>query len=414
MKRIEPFAFVRDLATRWDLVALVIVLGLLVALGEASRGLFEPLAKLKATPISLDPWQLPFYAARTTLRMFAALGVSLVFTFTYATWAAKSPRAGKLLVPILDILQSVPILSFISITVVFFMSLAPGRVVGAEFAAIFAVFTSQAWNMAFSFYQSLRTVPQELREAARSFHLSGWMTFWQVEVPFSLPGLIWNTMMSMSGGWFFVVASEALTVGHTSLALPGIGSYIAVAIEQKNMAAIGWAVAAMLVVIILYDQLLFRPLVAWADRLKFEQDATGRPPSSWALTVMQRSRLLSLITDGFFAAVRWSSSKLPIAKPRTTRAGPAPDNTLRDRLFLTLVVAIVALGLWHIAADLIANTTVAEALKVCGLSLITMVRVFVFIALASVIWVPIGVWVGLRPRGVAFVQSAAQFMAGFP
>ena len=159
MKRTEPFAFVRDLATRWDAVALVIVLGLLVALGEASRGLFEPLAKLKATPISLDPWQLPFYAARTTLRMFAALGVSLVFTFTYATWAAKSPRAGKLLVPILDILQSVPILSFISITVVFFMSLAPGRVVGAEFAAIFAIFTSQAWNMAFSFYQSLRTVP---------------------------------------------------------------------------------------------------------------------------------------------------------------------------------------------------------------------------------------------------------------
>jgi NitT/TauT family transport system permease protein len=414
MRRIEPFAFVRDLATRWDAVALVIVLGLLVALGEASRGLLEPLAKLKATPISLDPSQLPFYAARSTLRMFAALGVSLIFTFTYATWAAKSPRAGKLLVPILDILQSVPILSFISITVVFFMSLAPGRVVGAEFAAIFAVFTSQAWNMAFSFYQSLRTVPQELREAARSFHLSGWMTFWQVEVPFSLPGLIWNTMMSMSGGWFFVVASEALTVGHTSLALPGIGSYIAVAIEQKNLVAIGWAIAAMLVVIVLYDQLLFRPLVAWADRLKFEQDSTGRPPSSWALTVMQRSRLLSLITDGFFTAVRWSSSKLPMVKPRSTRAGAATDNALRDRLFLILIVAIVALGLWHIVADLIGNTTVSEALGVCGLSLITMVRVFVFIAIASLIWVPIGVWVGLRPNVVAYVQPVAQFMAAFP
>jgi NitT/TauT family transport system permease protein len=412
MKRIEPFAFVRDLATRWDAVALVIVLGLLVALGEASRGLLEPLAKLKATPISLDPWQLPFYAARTTLRMFAALGVSLLFTFTYATWAAKSARAAKLLVPILDILQSVPILSFISITVVFFMSLAPGRVVGAEFAAIFAIFTSQAWNMAFSFYQSLRTVPVELREAARSFHLSGWMTFWQVEVPFSLPGLIWNTMMSMSGGWFFVVASEALTVGHTSLALPGIGSYIAVAIEQKNMAAIGWAVAAMLVVILLYDQLLFRPLVAWADRLKFEQDATGRAPSSWALTVMQRSRLLSLITDGFFAAVRWSSSKLPVAKSGARRSAHA--DTRRDRLFLGLVILVVAVGLWHIAANLIASTTLADALKVTGLALITMVRVFVFIAIASLIWVPVGVWVGLRPRVVSYVQPVAQFMAAFP
>jgi NitT/TauT family transport system permease protein len=414
MKRIEPFAFVRDLATRWDVVALVIVLGLVVALGEASRGLLEPLAKLKATPISLDPRQLPFYAARSTLRMFAALAVSLLFTFTYATWAAKSPRAGKLLVPILDILQSVPILSFISITVVFFMSLAPGRVLGAEFAAIFAVFTSQAWNMAFSFYQSLRTVPQELREAARSFHLTGWMTFWQVEVPFSLPGLIWNTMMSMSGGWFFVVASEALTVGHTSLALPGIGSYIAVAIEQRNLHAIGWAITAMLVVIILYDQLLFRPLVAWADRLKFEQDATGRPPQSWALTVMQRSRLLSVITDGFFGAVRWSSAKLPVPEPRRGRGSAAADNTRRDRLFMLLIVAVVVLGLWHIAANLIANTTMKETLQVCGLSLITMVRVFVFIAIASVIWVPIGVWVGLRPRVMAFVQPAAQFMAAFP
>jgi len=413
-KRTEPFAFVRDLATRWDAVALIIVLGLLVALGEASRGLLEPLAKLKATPISLDPWQLPFYAARSTLRMFAALGVSLVFTFTYATWAAKSPRAGKLLVPILDILQSVPILSFMTITVVFFMSLAPGRVVGAEFAAIFLVFTSQAWNMAFSFYQSLRTVPLELREAARSFHLTPWMTFWQVEVPFSLPGLIWNTMMSMSGGWFFVVASEALTVGHTTLALPGIGTYIAAAIEQRNLVAIGWAIVAMLVVIILYDQLLFRPLVAWADRLKFEQDATGRPPSSWALTVMQRSRLLSLITDGFFALVRWSSSKLPLAQPRKGSGAVAADNSRRDRLFMVLIVAVVVLGLWHIAANLIANTTVQEALQVCGLSLITMVRVFVFIGIASLIWVPIGVWVGLRPQVVAVVQPVAQFMAAFP
>ena len=155
-----------------------------------------------------------------------------LFTLTYATWAAKSERAGKLLMPILDILQSVPILGFISITVVFFMSLAPGRVLGAEFAAIFAIFTSQAWNMAFSFYQSLRTVPDELREAAESFQLSPWMRFWQLDVPFAMPALIWNMMMSMSGGWFFVVASEAISVGHTTVALPGVGSYIALAIEQ--------------------------------------------------------------------------------------------------------------------------------------------------------------------------------------
>jgi NitT/TauT family transport system permease protein len=188
--RSEPFAFVRDLATRWDLIAIVVVIGLLTFFAEASRGLFEPLAKLSAAPLSLDPVNLPFYAARTTLRMFAALALSLVFTFTYATWAAKSARAEKLLVPILDILQSVPILGFISITVVFFMSLVPGRVLGAEFAAIFAIFTSQAWNMAFSFYQSLRTVPHELEECAASFRLSAWMRFWRLEVPFAMPALL--------------------------------------------------------------------------------------------------------------------------------------------------------------------------------------------------------------------------------
>jgi len=263
MKRFEPFVFLRDIVSRWDVLAFIVVIGLVVFLGETSRGLFAPLTALETTPMSLNPAYLPEYAARTTFRMFAALALSLLFTLTYATWAAKSERAGKLLVPILDILQSVPILGFISITVVFFMSLAPGRVLGAEFAAIFAIFTSQAWNMAFSFYQSLRTIPIELSEAAESFRLSPWMRFWQLEVPFGMPALIWNMMMSMSGGWFFVVASESISVGHTTVALPGVGSYIALAIEQKNLTAIGWAIATMLIVILLYDQLLFRPLVAW-------------------------------------------------------------------------------------------------------------------------------------------------------
>src|ERR1039457_6626072 len=216
MLRFKPFGFLRDLASRWDLVAFVVVIGLIAFVGEAARGLFVPPAQLDAVPLSLAPRHLPEYAARTTLRMLIALVVSLVFTLTYATWAAKSERAGKLLVPILDILQSVPILGFISITVVFFMSLAPGRVLGAEFAAIFAIFTSQAWNMAFSFYQSLRTIPVELVEASRTFRLSPWMNFWRVEAPFATPQLIWNMMMSMSGSWFFVVASEAISVGNTT------------------------------------------------------------------------------------------------------------------------------------------------------------------------------------------------------
>ncbi|MGB6352800.1 MAG: ABC transporter permease subunit, partial [Steroidobacteraceae bacterium] len=221
MNRFAPYVFLRELASRWDVLAFIVVIGLIAFLGETSRGLFAPLSQLEVVPLSLDPRHLPEYAARTTFRMLAGLFLSLVFTLTYATWAAKSERAGKLLVPILDILQSVPILGFISVTVVFFMSLAPGRVLGAEFAAIFAIFTSQAWNMAFSFYQSLRTIPIELMEAAESFRLSPWMRFWQLEVPFGMPALIWNMMMSMSGGWFFVTLSEAVTVGNTNFALPG-------------------------------------------------------------------------------------------------------------------------------------------------------------------------------------------------
>src|SRR6516162_171543 len=242
------------LFSRWDLLAVLLILGLLVFLGEASHNLFQPLAELQKQPPSLDPRNLPEYAARTTLRMLIAMVLSLIFTFTYATVAAKSRSAERLLVPLLDILQSVPILGFISVTVVFFMALAPGRVLGAEFASIFAIFTSQAWNMAFSFYQSLRTVPIELEEATRNFRLSAWMRFWRLDVPFAMPQLIWNMMMSMSGSWFFVVASEAISVGNTTVTLPGIGSYISLAIEHRDLAAVCWAIGTMLIVILIYDQ----------------------------------------------------------------------------------------------------------------------------------------------------------------
>jgi NitT/TauT family transport system permease protein len=414
MNRFELPGFLRDVVTRWDVLAFIVVIGLVVFLGETSRGLFAPLTQLQLSPISLDPWHLPEYAARTTFRMFAALALSLLFTLTYATWAAKSERAGKLLVPILDILQSVPILGFISITVVFFMSLAPGRVLGAEFAAIFAIFTSQAWNMAFSFYQSLRTIPIELGEAAESFRLSPWMRFWQLEVPFAMPALIWNMMMSMSGGWFFVVASESISVGHTTVALPGVGSYIALAIEQKNLVAIGWAIATMLIVILLYDQLIFRPLVAWVDRFRVEQEPGARVPDSWALTMMRRSRLIQAATLFFHSTVMLTSRAIKRRDDAPLRPESVRSKRSLDWLWVSLIVAALILGLWHIVLVLIKNTPLREALQVCGLAAITMLRVFVLIALASLIWVPIGVWVGMRPRATQIVQPIAQFMAAFP
>ena len=298
--------------TRWDVLAVLLILGLLVFFAEASRHLLQPLTELQSKPVSLDPANLPEYAARTTLRMLIAMVLSLLFTFTYATLAAKNKRAERLLVPLLDILQSVPILGFISITIVFFMALAPGRVLGAEFAAIFAIFTSQAWNMAFSFYQSLRTVPAELVEASRNFRLSPWMRFWRVDVPFATPQLIWNMMLSMSGSWFFVVASEAISVGNTTITLPGVGSYIALAIQHQDLVAVGYAILTMLIVILIYDQILFRPLVAWADRFRFEQEPGVLPPHSWMLTVLRRSRLVDRLIRPFASVwrrvllARWS------------------------------------------------------------------------------------------------------------
>src|SRR3954451_15704020 len=285
----------RFVPSRWDVLAALLVLGFIVVFADASELLREPLATLAHKHISLNPWRLPDYAMRTALRMLIAMLCSLLFTFSYATLAAKSARAGALLIPLLDILQSVPILGFISITVVFFLSLAPGRVFGAELAAIFAIFTSQAWNMAFSFYQSLRTVPKDLVEVSASFRFSGWQKFWFLEVPFAIPGLIWNMMMSVSGGWFFVVASEAITVGGQSIQLPGIGSYIAVAIEKQDLPAIYYAVLVMFIVIVLYDQLLFRPLLAWSRKFKIEELGAEEPERPWFLVMVQRARIFDLL-----------------------------------------------------------------------------------------------------------------------
>ncbi len=247
-----------------DLAATVLVLGVLILAGSGVRQMVAPLEVAHQIRISLSPTALPLYTLRTTIRMLAAIAASLAFTFIYATLAAKSRRAEMVLIPLLDVLQSVPVLGYLSFTVLFFVSAFPGNQLGPELAAIFAIFTSQAWNMAFSFYQSLRTVPRDLDEASRSLRFSAWQRFWRLEVPFAMPGLVWNTMMSMSAGWFFVVASEAITVDGLRIRLPGIGSYVAEAIREHDLAAVAWAIVAMSAAILVYDQLFFRPLVAWS------------------------------------------------------------------------------------------------------------------------------------------------------
>jgi NitT/TauT family transport system permease protein len=399
---------------RWDVVAFPLVFGLLLLAAKGAHETLAPLSALKEPVVSLDPVNLPEYALRTTLRMMAAMIASLLFTITYGTLAAKSRRAELLLVPLLDILQSVPVLGYISFTVVFFMSLFPGRVAGAEAAAIFAIFTSQAWNMTFSFYQSLRTVPRDLAEATHSFRFSAWQRFWRLEIPFAMPGLVWNMMMSMSGGWFFVVASEAITVGDRTITLPGIGAYLARATAERDLAAVAWVVLAMIAVIILYDQLMFRPLVAWADKFRFEQTAAQTAPSSWFLDLLQRSRLFRTLTSPGSVMLHWlARQRFAPLRGEVSRAR-AQGSTIVDLLWFIAVLAAAALAAWNITDFVAAGVGWGDVLEALKLGFFTLTRVVVLIVVASLIWVPIGVEVGLRPMLAEKIQPLAQFLAAFP
>jgi NitT/TauT family transport system permease protein len=406
----------KALPNQFDVIALVLILGTFAAAVSVGHDVTQKIDAPQATAISLDVWALPYYALRTTLRMFVAILASLLFTFTYATLAAKSRRAEKVLIPLLDVLQSVPILGFLSFTVTFFLGLFPGSILGAECAAIFAIFTSQAWNMAFSFYQSLRNVPGDLIEVSRGFQLSPWQRFWQLETPFAMPGLIWNTMMSMSGGWFFVVASEAISVGDNTIKLPGIGSYLDVAITQKNIGAVFAAVVMVLIVILAYDQLLFRPLVAFSARFRVELIASQEQERSWVMDVFSRTRWLRplmTVPAKLFNRFALLRLQLPGSKAEATSLD-AKTSRLIDVVYYVAVAAVTAYAFWKIVLFVSHDLSWPELGTTIVLTLITMLRVILLIVLATLFWVPIGVWIGLRPRIASKVQPLAQFLAAFP
>ena len=396
-----------------DIAVIVTMAAVAFVFAGAARHTFAPIATVQGSPIHLDPSYLPGYALRTTLRMFAALACSLLFTFTYAVWAAKSRRAGLVLVPILDVLQSVPILSFLTFTTTFFLGLFPGRVLGAEFACIFVIFTSQAWNMAFSMYQSLRTIPADLDEASRQFGLSSWQRFWRLDVPFAMPGLVWNMLMSMSGGWFFIVAAEAVTVGNTTWTLPGVGSYVALALARHDLRAVLYAIVTMAIVILLYDQVLFRPLVAWSLKFRYEstQGATAKDP--WVLALLRRTELLRRLAETS-SGVLTRIGGLPLGARGGARSADARPSRTMDAIGIGAValMAVVALVWLGIAVSRV--LTVAQFLHVVLLGCYTLTRVVVMMIIASAIWVPIGTLIGLSPLWSRRMQPVAQFLAAFP
>lgn len=414
-KRFFPRQVVESSGNRWDWALLPLVLSLLVLLAYGGSQMARPYEVGDTLPLTLEPAVLPYYLLRTTLRMFLALGASLIFACVFAAIAAKYRAAERVMVPLLDILQSIPILGFLSITVTGFIALFPGNLFGVECAAIFAIFTSQAWNMAFSVYQSLRTVPAELKEAASVFQLSGWQRFWRLEMPYAMPSLLWNMMMSMSGGWFFVVASEAISVSNQSIKLPGVGSYIAVAIEQRDLGAIGWAIGGMLVCIILYDQLFFRPLLAWADKFRFEEGSNDTAPTSWLLTWLRRTDAMSAL--GMRMVRLFGRSFMLFRRDHdgtSIRARARPVNPLWARAWDALVAAAVLLAVWQLVSFIRGSVGLSEVLHVFVLGGYTMLRVLVLIAIAALIWVPIGVWIGMNPAWAGRLQAVAQFLAAFP
>lgn len=404
------------LISPWDILVFLLIIGLLFLLSWGAQQMTTPYHMGKPIPISLSPEYLPTYALRTVLRMFIALLFSLLFTFIFGTWAAKSKRAGELIVPTIDVLQSVPVLSFLSITVVGFIRLFPGSQLGPECASIFAIFTAQAWNMVLGFYQSLKTVPADLIEASRMFQLSGWQRFWKIEVPFSMSSLLWNMMMSMSASWFFVVLSEAISVSGQNIRLPGIGSYIALAIAQTDKWAVLYAILTMLVVIFLYDQLLFRPLITWSQKFKIEETPEEKEYQSWLVTLLRRSRLMGYITHGLSIGVecfiqnKWLNRKpKPSAKPRHQNT----DKWL-ERLWYAFLLSSIILCSFYMSRYIYLALDLKEILHVCYLGFITSLRVIVLIFLSSIVWVPVGVYIGRHPGLTQLAQPIIQFLAAFP
>jgi len=404
-----PFG-VADVAV---ILGCLILIALIAHIGAGTNVRFVP--PDTGIEIDLSPSALPYYAGCSTLRMFIALFFSFIFTLVYGYIAANSPRAEKVMIPLLDILQSVPVLGFLSITVTAFIALFPGSLMGLEAASIFAIFTSQVWNMVFSFYQSLRTIPRELDEATKLYQLSRWSRFVNLEVPASAIGLLWNAMMSFGGGWFFVAESEAISVLNQEYTLPGIGSYVAKAIAQEDLTALGYAVLTMVVVIIAVDQLFWRPLIAWADKFRMEQSAGAETPKSWLLDILKAARIPRYIAQTatpLTDAVHFGMSKLlPPVVPK--ESDPLVERLI-DRVY-NFVLLLITGGLVALGLNFVLGTVgVWEVLKVFGLGMITLLRVAVMVVLSTLIWTPVGVAIGFNPRLARLTQPIVQFLASFP
>lgn len=400
----------------WDVIALIFVLAVIFLLSFGGKAMVGPYDVGEPIHISLTPWMLPYYALRTVVRMLIAMACSLLFTFVFATWAAKSRHAERIIIPLIDIGQSVPVLGFLSISVANLTNVFHGSLLGPELAVVFAIFTAQVWNMALSFYQSLKTLPPQLTEAARMFRLSAWQKFWKIEVPFAMPGLLWNAMMSMSGSWVFLVVAESITVDNQNITLPGVGSYIALAIAQANFQAVMYVVIAMFIVIGLYDQILFRPLVAWAEKFKTDDVGSDEEATSWVLSLFQQTALFRYVGLYLERFSEWFVNvRLFRKQARYTFKSTKKSYQHCFVILWNVLLILCVIGALYVLFDFIyRSVSFRETWHILYFGLITAIRVILLIMVSSLIWVPIGVRIGLHPKASQIVQPIAQFFAAFP
>ena len=365
--------------------------------------------------VSTDLINLPYYTLRSVFRMMLALIASLIFTIIYGSLAARSRRLGKVLIPLLDILQSVPILGFLSATVTIWLVIFPGSMMGVEAASIFAIFTSQAWNMTFSFHRSLLSEPKELDEAVRSLQLTHWQRFWVLDMPNAMIPLLWNCMMSVGGGWFFLTASEMISVNNHTYALPGVGSFVAQSAAENKLGNIWWAILSMIVVVLAIDFFLWKPLTAWAERFRITQSASDEERKSAVLTLIRHSHADEVISKLFSPIREWLEI---ITRPfgRTGSQWPrkASQRKLGDLVF-NIVMAVLILGLAAQMLYFVATRTGLQEFATAGaLGALTFARVAVLIFVSSLIWVPVGVYIGMNPKISRIMQPVVQILASFP
>jgi NitT/TauT family transport system permease protein len=402
-----------------DVLILLGLFGLLWSVLHFGHGMFVRFDETQVPTLDSSLASIPYYAGRTLLRMWIAFVCSLLFTFGVGYAAAKNKTARAFILPTLDVLQSVPVLGFLSATVTGFMALFPGSLMGVECASIFAIFTGQVWNMTFGFYHSLVTIPADMQEAASTYGLNRWQRFTTLEVPASAHSLIWNSMMSFGGGWFFVAQSEAITVMNKDIKLPGLGSCMASAVERGDNHAAFAAIVAMLVLILVSDQLVWRPLLAWADKFKIELSESSNPPRSWFYDLLRQAYLFEWLSlhvwqplgDALRAVTARSRSAKATSPPRVAarwlgRGAMALGISLVGYQALAGVLAGIATLHGHLALGTVSH--------IFWLGALTMLRVLAMTVIATLIWTPIGVWIGFHPRAARIAQPLAQIAASFP